>query len=191
MRMCAEREGRAGRADKRNCDRNPGKSPRLFRRVRSVLSGDRGGELSDAASASLRSLPLSKSPPKPAPLFTRLARLVVFFAAVQILGGHWLALQSVAWVGMLANYARGETLVTAIEKILDGEHPCDLCEVVKSGRADEQKRQVMKVVVKVDAVLGTVLRLPLPQGAEWKYSAGVPALAARSLEPPEPPPQAA
>ena len=123
-------------------------------------------------------------------MFTRLARLIVFFAAVQILGGHWLALQSVAWVGMLANYARGETLVAAIEKTFDGEHPCGLCKVVKSGRENEQKQQVVKNIVKLDAVLGAMMRMPLPQGAEWKYFASVPDMAARSLSPPTPPPQA-
>ena len=122
---------------------------------------------------------------------TRLARIIVIFAAVQILGGHWLALQSVAWVGMIANYARGETLVVAIEKTFDGEHPCGLCKVVKSGRDQEQKQQVAKVVVKLDAVLAGTTKLPAPQGADWKYSVRVPMAAERSLAPPTPPPRAA
>jgi hypothetical protein len=124
-------------------------------------------------------------------LFTRLAKLLVFLAAVQILGGHWLALQSVAWVGMIADFARGETLVVAIEKTFDGEHPCALCKVVKSGREDEQRKQVAKVLVKLDAVLLVVAQLASPQAEKWGYCAWVPRLKARSLAPPTPPPQAA
>ena len=115
----------------------------------------------------------------------------MFFAAVQILGGHWLALQSVAWVGMLANYARGETLGVAIEKTFDGEHPCDLCKVVKTGRDEEQKQQVVKVVVKLDAVLATAATLKVPQASEWKYFVSVSVINGRTLSPPTPPPQAA
>ena len=121
---------------------------------------------------------------------SRLARLVVFFAAVQILGGHWLALQSVAWIGMIANYARGEALVVALEKTFDGAHPCGLCKVVKSGREQEQKEQDQKLIVKLDAVLATTLALRAPQASDWKYLVFVPVIAARNLAPPTPPPLA-
>ena len=124
-------------------------------------------------------------------LFTRLAKLIVVFAAVQILGGHWLALQSVAWIGMLASYSHGQTLVVAIEKTFDGAHPCGLCKVVKTGRTEEQKQQVVKMIVKLDAVLGAVIQMPEPHRAEWRYFDSVPDMAARSLAPPTPPPQVA
>ena len=121
---------------------------------------------------------------------SRLARVIVFFAAVQILGGHWLALQSVAWVGMIAKYARGEALVVAIEKTFDGAHPCGLCKVVKSGREQEQKEQEQKVIVKLDAVLAATTTLRAPQASDWKYFVSVPVIAARNLAPPTPPPPA-
>ncbi len=122
-------------------------------------------------------------------MLARLARLIVFFAAVQILGGHWLALQSVAWVGMLANYTRGETLAAAIEKTFDGANPCGLCKVVKSGREKEQKQEMVGDIVKLVAVLGAVVWMPLPSGADWKYFARVAGMAPRSVAPPTPPPQ--
>lgn len=122
---------------------------------------------------------------------SRLSRLIVFFAALQILGGHWAALQTVAWAGMLAKYARGETLVVAIEKTFDGDHPCGLCKVVKTGRDEEQKQQVAKVVVKLEAVLGSVLETPTPHEAQWTYFARVLGMDARWLVPPTPPPQLA
>ncbi|MDB6172668.1 MAG: hypothetical protein JWL59_1979 [Chthoniobacteraceae bacterium] len=125
------------------------------------------------------------------PVLSRLARLIVFFAAVQILGGHWLALQSVAWVGMLATYSRGENLVAAIEKTFDGEHPCGLCKVVKKGLKEEHKQQESEVIVKLEAVLGMTMHVPAPCQMEWKYRTGVSCMARRSLAPPTPPPQAA
>ena len=123
-------------------------------------------------------------------MFTRLARLIVFFAAVQIVGGHWLVLQSVAWDEMIASHARGETLMVALEKTFDGKHPCSMCKMVKSGREQEQKQPLAKMIVKLDAVLADTMQLPAPHGADWKYPVLVPMAAERSLAPPTPPPQA-
>lgn len=123
-------------------------------------------------------------------MLNRLSRFICILAALQVCGGHWLALQSVAWVGMLANYARGETLGVALEKTFDGEHPCGLCKVVKSGRAEEQKQDVVKLIVKLDAVLARVAALTPPQASDCKYFDGILVIAARSLAPPTPPPQA-
>ena len=77
---------------------------------------------------SLRSL--DRMPLSVRPVHFRLSRLFVLLAAIQILGGHWLALQSVAWLGMLADYSRGATLITAIEKTFDGEHPCSVADLI-------------------------------------------------------------
>jgi hypothetical protein len=123
-------------------------------------------------------------------LFKRLTRFIVFCAAVQILGGHWMALQSMAWVGMIASYARGEKLVIAIEKTFDGDHPCGLCEVVKKGREQEQKQQVARVIVKLEAVISAVAQIAVPPALDCEYESRVETLAVRSLDPPTPPPLA-
>lgn len=102
-----------------------------------------------------------------------------------------MALQSVAWIGMVANYARDEKLVVAIEKTFDGQHPCRLCEAVKSGRAEEQKNQVVKIMVKIDAVLAVNVRMPEPQVFDLDYSGCAPMLVARSEAPAIPPPRTA
>ena len=126
-----------------------------------------------------------------APVLKRIGRIIVLFAAVQILGGHWAALQSVAWIGMLAEYARGENLISAIEKTFDGAHPCGLCKVVKTGRDEEQKQQVVKMIVKLDAVLAAVGQLVEPPASGREFFVRVSFAATRSLAPPTPPPQAA
>ena len=123
-------------------------------------------------------------------VFHRLARLVVCFAAVQILGGHWLALQSVAWIGMIAENARGETLVVAIEKTFDGAHPCSLCRVVKDGREQERKQEVAKLILKLDAVLSAASLLPSPVVTDWSYRPFALVALARTNSPPTPPPLA-
>jgi hypothetical protein len=49
----------------------------------------------------------------------------------------------------------------------------------------------VKVVVKLDAVLGAVARLTIPSAAEWEYFVSIPSAAARRGAPPTPPPQSA
>lgn len=92
---------------------------------------------------------------------------------------------------MLVSYSRDATLIVAAEKTFNGEHPCGLCKVVKSGRDDEQKQAVVKLIVKLDAVLAGTAGLTAPQASEWKYFVNVPLVASQSLAPPTPPPQAA
>lgn len=120
----------------------------------------------------------------------RLSSLLALLAAVQILGGHWMALQSVAWVGMVIDYSQQAPLSVAIEKTFDGAHPCGLCEKVTQGRQDEQKNDAVRLVVKFEAVLATPsLALPLA-GQPWTYPRLVERLAARNFPPPTPPPLA-
>src|SRR6186997_787245 len=86
-------------------------------------------------------------------LFHRIARFLVLIAAVQILGGHWAVLQSVAWAKMLVEYAQQDPLSVAIEKTFDGAHPCAICHTVSDGRKKEEKQEATIVVAKIDAVL--------------------------------------
>jgi hypothetical protein len=61
-------------------------------------------------------------------------------AAILAAGGlHWLLLQSVAWGLMLADYARTDSLPAAIEKTLDGRHPCPRCRAIQKGRQAENR----------------------------------------------------
>lgn len=123
-------------------------------------------------------------------MFDRISRVIVFFAAVQILGGHWMALQSAGWIGMLADYSRGATLVTAFEKTFDGAHPCELCKVVQSGR-EQEKKEVTKVVVKLEGVLTAGIGLPWPRTGDRSYPPHTPVNVERRLAPPTPPPRVA
>lgn len=124
---------------------------------------------------------------------TRLARILVLLAAVQILGGHWAVLQSVAWVKMVVDYSQSESVTVAIEKTFDGAHPCDLCKVVSKGRAAEQSSPLAKDVLKFkfEAVIAPTAGLLPPRGvpAQFFDVASIPSDAFFST--PVPPPRRA
>ncbi len=54
-------------------------------------------------------------------------------------GGHWLALQSVAWSGMLVHYSREASLVVAVEKTFSGRNPCEMCKGIEEEKKKEQR----------------------------------------------------
>lgn len=122
------------------------------------------------------------------PVSRPLAKLLAVIAAVQLLGGHWLALQSVAWMGMVISFAKEESLVGALEKTFSGENPCQLCHVVKEGQSEEKKQEITKILVKVDAILAGSIQLPLPMESERRFERFAGTASERSLAPPTPPP---
>lgn len=119
-----------------------------------------------------------------------LAKLLAVIAAVQLLGGHWLALQSVAWVGMVISYAQEESFADALEKTFDGAHPCQLCHAVKQGQNEEKKQEIAKTMVKVEAILAAATQLPQPAYSRQCFATVTNSALARTLAPPTPPPLA-
>jgi hypothetical protein len=120
------------------------------------------------------------------------SKLIALLVLLHLCGGHWNVLQTVAWVGMIVDYAEREaSLPVAIEKTFDGQHPCSLCEAVKHGRDEEQKRSVAKVTVKMDAVLAAATELPEPAHTALRFSIVDEWEAPVSFPPPSPPPLAA
>lgn len=73
-------------------------------------------------------------------MLIRCAHLLLILTLLVSVGGHWALLQTAAWAGMFVSHAQQGSLVEALSKTLDGEHPCALCKAVKRGQ-DEQKRQ--------------------------------------------------
>lgn len=109
---------------------------------------------------------------------------------MQILGGHWAVLQTVAWTSMLIDYTRTESFVQAVTKTFDGSRPCDLCKVVSAARQSEEKAPA-KLLVKLEAVLPPAVVLPPPASTGGHLSARM--LDERVLvqTPPVPPPRSA
>jgi len=73
--------------------------------------------------------------------FSRTAGCAACLLAVLVmLGGHWLALQTVAWARMIADFSRQDSLRLAVAKTLSGEHPCKLCLEIRQGRQQEEQQ---------------------------------------------------
>ena len=71
----------------------------------------------------------------------RIAGLAACLWAVFVMsGGHWLALQSFAWVRMTVEFSQQATLGTAISKTFSGKHPCRLCLKVQQGIQHERQQ---------------------------------------------------
>jgi hypothetical protein len=83
-------------------------------------------------------------------------QLILAWLLVLAIGGHWPLLQSVAWVNMLFSYTRTEGLVTAVSKTFDGEHPCDICLLVKKGKESEREQPQQISKLKIDLILVAV-----------------------------------
>jgi hypothetical protein len=66
-----------------------------------------------------------------------------FLALIIMNQGHWLALQSFAWVRMTIQFSQDGDVRTALQKTFSGQHPCSLCHKIRQGRAqeDRQKKQ--------------------------------------------------
>jgi hypothetical protein len=62
-------------------------------------------------------------------------------AVLATLGGHWLALQSIAWGRMIAEFSRQDSVGTAVAKTFSGKYPCPLCLKIRDGLHQEQERQ--------------------------------------------------
>jgi hypothetical protein len=83
-------------------------------------------------------------------LFGRWSKWFVVLALVLVTGGHWALLQSAAWVGMAVTYSQTDTVSVAFKKTFGGEFPCELCKLVKQGKAADQEREMQKLETKFD-----------------------------------------
>lgn len=121
-------------------------------------------------------------------MISSIGRGVTIFALCLSLGFHWLALQSLAWTGMLLTNARHSPLSEAMAKTFDGAHPCDLCHVVADGKKSEKKSE-LPVVVKMDLIC--TLRTPawLPPWVAYEDPRMNSTFPERFQSPPVPPPR--
>ncbi len=74
-------------------------------------------------------------------MLRRTGYVLVLLASINIMGGHWAVLQTVAWVGMAVDYSQNYGIEHGLLRTFDGDHPCQLCQKVMQGRAAEQKGQ--------------------------------------------------
>jgi hypothetical protein len=70
--------------------------------------------------------------------FRSVMRTLILVAMAMSIGLHWALFQSVAWVGMMADYSRDHSLGEAVSMTFDGQHPCALCLAVEAGQKQEK-----------------------------------------------------
>ena len=99
--------------------------------------------------------------------FLRLGFVLMVVALLQICGGHWLALQSLAWTEMLVKYSQEAQLAEAVAKTFDGQHPCALCVSIEQGKRSERHAPVELAKVKPVFVLPAGSVLVRRMGAPW------------------------
>ncbi len=118
-------------------------------------------------------------------------------AVLALNGGHWLALQSVAWARMIMDFSQCDPLGTALAKTFSGDHPCPMCLKIRHGWQQERQQERKPAWVKTEALPECVwawrcLMAPPAPAASAEEAAFVPVLYADFIEsPPTPPPRAA
>lgn len=73
-----------------------------------------------------------------------------FLALFFMLGGHWVALQSVAWARMLTEFSQTDSFSEAVGKTFDGKHPCKICLGIREGRQQEEREQQKVPLLKTE-----------------------------------------
>jgi hypothetical protein len=92
----------------------------------------------------------------------RSGRVVALTALFFIAGGHWAALQTVAWTSMLWTYSQSDgSLLEAARKTFDGAHPCGLCDSIREAKKSEHSSPIAVAVKKIEllAFVAAVLLL--------------------------------
>ncbi len=79
----------------------------------------------------------------------RLGQILSVVALMATFGGHWVVLQSFAWVRMIVANSEHAPLVVAVEHTFDGKHPCEICKSIESGKGLEKKQQGAVTVSKL------------------------------------------
>lgn len=104
------------------------------------------------------------------PVLSRSLRIIIaVLGCLHLCGGHWGALQVVAWARMIVDYSAQDGLVSGAAKTFDGAHPCCLCKAIAEGKKQESKepkdgplpQAVQKLVLK-ECLPGTPVLVPEP-----------------------------
>ena len=114
--------------------------------------------------------------------------------ALHVSGAHWLALQAVAWTGMLVARTQQGSVEEAVRTTFDGDHPCSLCQVVEEGRRQQQENDpapILEQLAKLNFLKPQSVRLPQPTMAGFIYPGASELGVLRGESPPTPPPRLA
>ena len=80
----------------------------------------------------------------------RCRNILLIVALLAATDTHWAALQSIAWMRMLAQNLREESLPTAITHTFDGKHLCPLCKAIATAKKSEKKTEIAQPKKRID-----------------------------------------
>lgn len=112
-----------------------------------------------------------------------------------MLGGHWLALQSLAWTRMLVEFSRQNSVSTAISNTFDGKHPCRICLQIRQERRQEERKRKEPLLARIEKMPDLILdgRQPFLPSAGREVRDALPAAPRSHADfiesPPTPPPR--
>jgi hypothetical protein len=121
-------------------------------------------------------------------------RVLAVICALHVSGTHWLALQTVAWTGMLVARTQQSSVEEAVRTTFDGDHPCPLCQAVEEGRRQQQEKEtipVLEQLAKLSFLKPQPIHLPEPTMAGILYPGVMELGMLRGEAPPTPPPRLA
>ena len=121
----------------------------------------------------------------------RFAKFLLVCALMVSIGGHWLVLQSVAWTTMFAaNLANHASVREAVSQTFDGQHPCELCKVVRAGKQSEQKSELPSPTLKKLEFVNNAPRFVFVSPSQFtRRVAPVEFFVSHTFAPPVPPPR--
>lgn len=125
------------------------------------------------------------------PVLLRLGKWLVVLSLVGMIGGHWALLQSAAWVRMTAKFSKHEPVAVALEKTFSGKFPCQLCKLVKEGKATEKKQDLQKLEAKFEFTADAGSRWFFPPRPIRHFIPESKPIVWLSQTPPTPPPEPA
>jgi hypothetical protein len=123
---------------------------------------------------------------------SRIAKSFIAVLLIVSIGGHWVFLQSVAWVSMVIDYSKDAPISVAVSKTFDGKHPCKLCKIVRHGQETEKKQDAIKVKTKPDVwLVAGAISLPNADLIREPFPSVTLLSRSRGESPPVPPPRQA
>ena len=124
------------------------------------------------------------------PTVLRLGQVLMLLVLFAASGGHWMALQSVAWSRMLVSYSRGGHIVAAVTKTFDGRHPCTLCKEIQRAKSSEpQPERAMEVENQAAFVAPALVAMVRNEGISWRLEIPEWHGEVRAEQPTAPPPR--
>lgn len=123
-------------------------------------------------------------------MMDRVRNILLILVLLAGTGAHWGALQSVAWTRMLAGNLRTTSLVDAVVRTFDGQHPCSLCKVIASAKKTEKRMEFPQPLTKLEFPLtAQSLLLVVPLRFQFVRMSNE-LVESLSQQPPTPPPRA-